>query len=288
MDKTWKPQLRSAISNKVRELRKKRGLSQTALAQRLGLSQARLSIIEKGDGSFSAEQFLEILRIFNVSPQAFWTGKKDVQGDLQNALARHGALHLVEDSELLPSDQLEEVEGTVREVLLAGDDPRQVAALAPVLAWNVANLNLNRLWARFVEYGLENRLGWALENAAEAIHSVVPSLAGKEQNNLRKAEGALRNFLARKHPPQVPENSITVELDVLDGIGLSNKTTSNLWANASPVSHRWLVVTALQVEDFINALLSSFVVGRSSGTLSIGGSATGTVGRPKKDGDDAH
>jgi len=286
MDKAWKPELRLAISSKVRELRKKRGLSQAALAKRLGLSQARLSIIEKGEGSFSAEQFLEILSFFNVSPQVFWTGKKDVQGDLQNALARHGALHLVEDPELLPSEQLDETEATVREVLLDGGNPRQVAALAPVFIKNYTNLNFNRLWARFVEYGLENRLGWALENTADAIDTVTPAFTGRERNNFRKAGFALRNFLARKKPPQVPIGSITVELDFLDGKALSDKTTSNLWQNASPVSRRWLIVTSLQVEDFIKAILSTVAVGRPT-TITIGGSAMGIVGRPKKVTDDA-
>lgn len=281
MDKTWKPDLRIAISNKVRKLRKDRGLTQSDLAKRLGLSQARLSIIEKGEGSFSAEQFLEILRFFNVSPQAFWIGKRDVQGNLQNALARHGAFHLVEDPGLLPSEQLEEVETTVREVLLDGEDPRQVTALTPVFVKHYASLNFNRLWARFVDYGLENRLGWVLESTAVAIASVAPAFNGNERTNLLKAESALRNFLAKKKVPQVPDDAIAVDLDILDGKALSGKTISGLWMNASPVSRRWLVVTALQTDDFVKALLSSVTVG-SRATITIGGSATGTAARPRK------
>jgi transcriptional regulator with XRE-family HTH domain len=59
------------IARKVRELRKQRRWTQAELARRLGLSQSRLSEIERGAGSFSAEQFLTILSLFNVYSTRF-------------------------------------------------------------------------------------------------------------------------------------------------------------------------------------------------------------------------
>ena len=57
---------RLAIASKVRDLRKARRWTQAELSKRLHLSQNRLSEIERGAGSFTAEQLLVILKLFNV------------------------------------------------------------------------------------------------------------------------------------------------------------------------------------------------------------------------------
>ena len=53
---------RQQIAAKVRELRRARRWTQAELAGHLQLSQNRLSDIERGDGSFTAEQFLLLSR----------------------------------------------------------------------------------------------------------------------------------------------------------------------------------------------------------------------------------
>ena len=55
---------RRRIAAKVRELRQSRNWTQAELSKRLQLSQSRLSEIERGAGSFTAEQFLLLLRLF--------------------------------------------------------------------------------------------------------------------------------------------------------------------------------------------------------------------------------
>ncbi len=263
MDKTWKPNLRKHIALKVRELRKRRNFTQAELAARLGVSQARLSVIEHGNGSFSAEQFLEILRIFNVPAQSFAITKRDAQGDIQNALARHGASHLMEDSDLLPSEHLDEVEVLIREVLVDAQSPRHIAALGPVLVKNLSQVNLNRLWARFVDFGLEARLGWVLENTAEAIRMILPSLGpAAAAIPYRKAERTITIFLSRKSasllkgPAAGPHPE---ELDIIDGKALSLKTIHSTWDEASDVSRRWGIVSAMKTEDFAEAIRASYV-----------------------------
>ncbi len=57
---------RRKIVARVRELRLERRWTQEELAKKLGLSQARLSEIERGGGSFAAEQLVELLQLFNV------------------------------------------------------------------------------------------------------------------------------------------------------------------------------------------------------------------------------
>ena len=54
--------IRLEIVEKIRRLRQKNHWTQVRLARLLGLSQNRLSEIERGHGSFSAEQFLLILK----------------------------------------------------------------------------------------------------------------------------------------------------------------------------------------------------------------------------------
>lgn len=81
---------RSEIARKVRNLRAERHLTQAELSKVLGLSQGRYSEIERGKGSFTAEQFLELLRRFNVPASFFVTEKIDAGSSLQNALARLG------------------------------------------------------------------------------------------------------------------------------------------------------------------------------------------------------
>src|SRR6476469_4792741 len=99
---------RARISATVRALRKERGWTQAELAEKLGLSQNRLSEVERGDGSFTAEQFLLILKLFNVTTSRF-ADATDRPQQLQNALARRGASHLQESAGVVPADDLADV-----------------------------------------------------------------------------------------------------------------------------------------------------------------------------------
>src|SRR5271170_6034924 len=107
-DKEKLKKSRAWIAKNVRELRKERRWTQAELAKRLDLSQARLSEIEGGDGSFTAEQFLLLLKLFNVganrfAPSAGPSASHDREAQIRNALARLGALHLQENRDVLPS-----------------------------------------------------------------------------------------------------------------------------------------------------------------------------------------
>ena len=81
----------------------------------------------------------------------------DHDAQIQNALARHGAVHLRESSDLVPSDQLDDVGEVVREALLSGS-PRLVTALAPVLVRNINRVHPGKLRLDLVQAGLERRI----------------------------------------------------------------------------------------------------------------------------------
>lgn len=75
---------------RLREVRLPRGWTQAHLAARLGLSQARLIVVERGEGTISAEQFIAFLALSNLSIDAFLPAA-NIDSAFQNALARLGA-----------------------------------------------------------------------------------------------------------------------------------------------------------------------------------------------------
>lgn len=242
---------RVRLARKVRDLRLARHWTQGELAAQLGLSQSRLSEIERGGGSFTAEQFLQILRLFNVTTDHFSAAQGTQEVALQNTLARLGATHLRESDAVLPSERVREVEVAVREVLLAPDSARLVAALAPVLVQNVEKANLEKLWLQLADVGRQQRLGWLVENTLAAIGADAPDAGKARQRQYRRAELVLHAFLQRVEPVWQARARTS---DVLDENIRSSKTLAEVSATSSPISQRWHVVTVLQPSDFAEAL----------------------------------
>lgn len=244
---------RSDLARSVRALRTARRWTQAELAAPLGLSQNRLSEIERGAGSFTAEQFLEILRLFNVTPDDLVSVAHGGDQALQNALARLGARHLRESREVLPSERLREVDSVLCEVLISAESPRLVTALAPVLVHNVEQAKLAKLQARLSELGLDARLGWLVENTLEAIAQDTATTDPKNRRLYRRAEVVLGAYLARASAVwrTRPEPHA---VDLLDPSIRSQKTLADVLAGASAISRRWSIATSLQPEDFTAAL----------------------------------
>src|SRR5260370_15629677 len=109
---------RTHVGEKVQELRKGRHWTQAEVARRLQLSQSRLSEIERGAGSFTAEQFLTILKLFNVTASDFVPERRVRSSELQNALARMVARHIRERTEIAPSERVNDRSEGIRETLV--------------------------------------------------------------------------------------------------------------------------------------------------------------------------
>ncbi len=152
------PESAAFIGARVRALRSARRLTQARLAQELHVTQGRLSDLERGKASFTAEQFLAILRIFNVPASEFVPPSESIESDLQNAVARLGARHLFEVDHVVPSERFREVHAVVREVLADARSPRMIAGLAPVLVEHADTINLAKLALDLNQIGLERRL----------------------------------------------------------------------------------------------------------------------------------
>jgi transcriptional regulator with XRE-family HTH domain len=250
------------IGERLRQLRLARGWSQVELAQRLELSQSRLSDVERGQRSLTAEEFLDVLRLFNVPATDFASQARASESQMQNALERLGARHLRENPDVLPSEAFKETGDLVREVLIAAESPRQISGLAAVLVARADQVNFEQLHAQLRGIGLQGRLGWLLDNTVQAaIHELEGSLPRRWRLPYQRAIVLLQNALARVRGTtsarRVRWRSTAV--DILDRDVRSEKTASALLAGGSPISRSWNIVTAIQLEDFVEALRASRV-----------------------------
>lgn len=246
--------VRSAIGRKVRRLREARQWTQKALSSRLGLSQPRLSEIERGAGSFTAEQFLTILKIFNasVSDFDFSQGTPAPHSELQNALARLGASHLYESENVLPKEGFDDV-GTVVIETLVTSAPRLLTALGPVLVQNIDVLRLEGLHARLQHNALEQRLAWLVENVGDAVRvELTRETAPKWRRTYKRAELVFDQYLrfAVAHASPRPAGGE----DILDREVRSERTLDTTRASSSTVSKRWGIISSIQPEDFSEAM----------------------------------
>jgi transcriptional regulator with XRE-family HTH domain len=228
------------------------------LARELDLSQARLSELERGDGSFTAEQLLDVLRIFNVPVDHFAPKPAPVEASLQNALARLGATHLRESADVLPSERLNEVHDVVREVLLSAESPRLVAALAPVLVSNIEHVNLNRLWGAFRELGLERRVGWLIDETSLAIEQRGAPPRALARKYRRAA--VLMKSLVKVWKPALSARPQDAP-DILDSNLRTPGSIEDAQRTASASAREWNIVTAIQTDDFVQALRAAHEAG---------------------------
>jgi transcriptional regulator with XRE-family HTH domain len=244
---------RLRVAARVRELRLARRWTQASLSERLGLSQARLSEIERGGGSFTAEQLLEVMRLFNVDVDAF-IAPQSVEDELQNALARLGALHLRQAPDALPSARIAGVRAAVRETLVHPRDARLLLALAPVLVTHIDTLNLDVLHDDVATLGFPARVPWLAENVHVAL-TLSPETPTRDAA-IRRAATVLADFLDR-HAPAA--NGATPKLDHLDATARSKVALARILRNASDVSRRWGIVSDLTPSDFADALRAADV-----------------------------
>ncbi len=242
----------SYIGTRVRDLRKERSWTQARLASELRLSQGRLSQLERGEGSFTAEQFLTVLRLFNVPASDFLPAVASVEDELQNALARLGARHLLENTDVLPSDRLREANAVVREVLADASSPRMITALAPVIVENIDRINLTRLALDLSQLGLARRLFWLVDNILESVlRELAASPKAARARQLRRAQLVLGTALDSS-----TLRASSAKLDILDKVR-TRATLLEINKALSPSSKRWGIGTALQPEDFYDALRSA-------------------------------
>lgn len=246
-----------SIGARLRELRLERRWTQQRLAVLLGITQGHLSQLEHGKREFTAQQLLTILRHFNVQIDYFSPEESPAGTQIQNALARQGASHLVESSDILPTERLKRATDTIRETLVSADSSRQIAAVAPVFVNHAGQVNLTRLRNEFATLGLENRLGWAIECTLEAIRLESAQVLPREWRlKYRRAVIIIESFFTpwRIVPGPTQDPRVPPQYDILDPEISSQETLKEVIENLSPVARRWKIATGIEVDDFVRAL----------------------------------
>jgi len=241
---------RTRIGRTLRALRESRRWTQGEVARRLQVSQPQLSLVERGAASLTAEQFLEVLRLFNASASEFAAPFRDSDDlDVQNALARHGGRHLRVSDRVVPSEYLAQVHATIIEALATGS-PRLLTALAPVLVRNADRLNFAKMTSDAHARGLLHRLYWAVENTIAAIEAEAGTFPDDNARFQRLASRRLKTAMRFA----AGYDSTLEGLDLLDPTIRSEETAIDVEATSSPISKRWHIVTSLQPKDFADAL----------------------------------
>lgn len=250
-------QVRLSIVGKMHALRLARGWTQAELAAKLGLSQARLSVIERGGGTISAEQLVALLSLGNLS-LAELLPPANADAALQNALARLGARGLREHPDTLPSERVATARDAIREVLVVPDSPRLVVALAPVLVWNIDSLNLHAIHHELARLGLAHRLGWLAENVLAALEG-RPRPPKPWALRVRAARVELGSYIEFARAARVEALARhPAAPDRFDTDIASARTAAEVALRASDVSKAWGVVSRLQPSEFGEALDAAY------------------------------
>lgn len=250
--------LRHSIAGGLRAARLRRELTQAQLAEQLGMSQARLSEIERGTASLTAEQFVLALKLFHLPLSSFVAGTDaDPNAELRTALHHHGAHHLRASDEVVIPAHLEDVRAVVVETLISGE-PRLIAALGPVLVLNADSFDMRRAYHDLVRLGVGARLGWLLDNLCDALADAsLDALPLPARRQIRRAVARLEPWIERIANTEFPEGRDRRE-DLLDASIRSRAAAARLKRNTSEISHDWGVVSALGPDDFSNAVHDAF------------------------------
>lgn len=248
---------RNSVVKALKELRTANGLTQSELARLLDLSQARVSEIESGKGSLSAEQFLLLLGHFNIPVDRFVGRRSDTHSELQNIISRLGAHHLAESTREVPSESLASFYSAVKEVVVTGGPARLLTALAPVIVNHADPSAFNKLRLEFLQLGLIHRWAWVLDNTLHAVRNELYN-ASKEPEEAfrrlyRRAEFSIQQILSFPWFSQESSQDRTT-IDPLDYPIRNQKSLEELFGRSSDISRKWRIASATQPQDFIEAL----------------------------------
>jgi hypothetical protein len=116
--------------------------------------------------------------------------------------------------------------------------------------WSIDELSLPALQNNLNDAGVPGRLPWLLENIQHAITQQERPADRQWRLRYSRAGVVIESHLAHLQHLQDVDNTP----DPFDPGIRSTKSQTKVWANASAVSRRWGVVSALDVDDFSKAL----------------------------------
>lgn len=250
---TDRDRLKQRIGPTVRSLRKRRHWTLAELARHLELSESRLSELERGAGSFSAEHLLVLFRLFQVGPEDFIEPddtRDPVLGSLQTALAKFGAHHLVTDDASVIRREHDRPGDVVLDVLIRHPTARFVTALPPMLIVSLNEISFPAVQHAVVQAGVPYRWGWLLDQLLGAFEALAGSAGSvRWRRDSRRARTVATHFL-----PGVPRPGDAVALDLLDPDLRSPSSVKAAMASASEIDRRWHVLSRLGTADFLSPI----------------------------------
>lgn len=249
-----KSKLQTKIADKAKLARIERKFTQREIAKLLGLSQSRYSEIENGSGSFTAEQFVTLMKHYN-RPLSYFVGDvvdNEVSSQLQNALSRLGAKGLYENWNVLPSEKVTEVNKVIQETIIAADSARHITALAPVIVNNYDKIDFDVLSSSLSICARTGRLGWIFESTIEALQVVLEKDVLERNDKLLYLRAI--SFLGR----YIENISIGFFMeDFLDKNIVSDKTLKEVKEARTELAKKWKILTRITTNDFVKALRES-------------------------------
>lgn len=103
------------IGHQLRLRRKMMGLSQSALAKRMGITFQQVQKYERGSNSMSARRLFEVAQLLQISPMYFYSCGDDTYPPADTLSTQ--AIHLVQDYVSIPSGKVRNsIAAFVREV----------------------------------------------------------------------------------------------------------------------------------------------------------------------------
>jgi transcriptional regulator with XRE-family HTH domain len=253
--------IQPAIAAGLQKLRKERRVTQSELAESLGLSQSQLSKIENGQGSLTAEQLVWLLQNYSLSLGYFVApenkAKPEENSPLQNALVNLGASHLRTVPGVAIPERLESPETAIVETLIEGSS-RLITALAPVIARQCEKINLQRIaqQLRTYAFGAQYRIWWVVDGTYQALGGRLnePYLPSDLHRLYQKAFLLLER---KKLDVGHVQEQLTDQEDELDQNLISERTIQLVKQNRDKLAHHWHIVTRIKKSGFEQALKDS-------------------------------
>lgn len=247
---------RKGVAEGIRKLRKERRLTQSELAEFIGLSQAHLSKIEHGYESITAEQLIRVLQKYSLPLSYFVSPKKTSSADdvLQNALVHLGAQHLREVPEISIPERLVQADEVIAKILITATSARLITALTPVIAKNYEQINFHRIAERLRSRGLENRFWWVVEGTYHALEQRLGETYLPRELH-RQYQRAFLLLERKKVAAEVMQDQTTE--DELDRDLLSSRTVQLVKQGRDKLAKRWHIITRIKKADFAQALKDS-------------------------------
>ena len=219
----------------VRAGRERRGWQQEELAERLGVSQGYVSLLESGQRPVSKPLTAKLVSLLSLSPSVLPmpTPKPLPNQRVARGLGRlgyPGFAYLGNGAKVNPMEVL-------LGALLANDVDARVVEGLPWLLLRYPDVNWDRLVTYAKQHDAQNRLGFLVALASRLAAA--------------KGDAAAVELLGRRE--QALQRSLLQHDDTFSRTSLTHAERRWLAANRSPEAKRWNVLATLNVDRLLNA-----------------------------------